>query len=96
MRFSYKRCAVAVIVFTLIISTLLFLIADRSTPAKNERYVLKEHNNTAALFKGDELIATFEGVVVSSLPSGDRKRLRDGIPLENPEDAQAIIEDYDG
>ena len=96
MRFSYKNIAITVIIFSVILATFLFLIADRSAPPAEEGYILKEYNNTVALYKGEKVLNVYDGIVVSSLPNDDRQRLKNGIKLRNPEDAQAIIEDYDG
>lgn len=96
MEFSYKKTAAAVIVFTLLLTTLLIIIGYRSAPAKKENYMLKNFEGTAALFRGDEVITVYDGVVISALPLSDRQRFFEGIPVLTPEDAQTIIEDYDG
>ena len=96
MSFSYKKTAIAVIAFTLIITILLYLIVYKNSNNNDNVYLLKENNNSVTLYHGEKPIYTYEGIVVSSLPYADRRRLKDGIILDKPEDAEAIIEDYDG
>ena len=96
MEFSYKKTAAAVIVFTLVLTTLLIIIAYRNAPVKEESYMLKSFEGTAALFRGDEVITVYDGVVISALPLSDRQRFDNGITVSTPDDAQSIIEDYDG
>ena len=96
MRFSYKNAAAAVIIFTLTLTTILVLIAYRSNGGEKTSYTLKEYNGTVALFKGDRIITVYDGVVLSTLPYTDRQMFSSGITIENPDEAQGIIENYDG
>ena len=96
MQYSYKKTAAAVITVTLLLTSLLLVIAYRSENATVSSYTLKERNGTVALYKGENLLTVYDGVVLSSLPIEDRVRFSEGISVENPEEADSIIEDYDG
>lgn len=97
MRFSYKNAAIAVIIFTLTLTTILILIAYRNESENNiSSYTLKEYNGAVALFKGDEVINVYDGVILSTLPRSDRQMFTNGITIKSPDEAQNIIEDYDG
>ena len=96
MEFSYKKTAAAVIVVTLLLTSLLLVIAYRSENTTVSSYILKDYNGTVALYKGQDLLTVYDGVVLSSLPLEDRVRFGEGIAVDSPEDADSIIEDYDG
>ena len=97
MRFSYKNTALSVIVFTLIITSMLLLIAYRTPEtAADPSYVLKEYNGTVALYKDGKITTVFDEIVLTSLPHSDRKRFADGIKVKDEEEAIKVIEDYDG
>lgn len=95
MKFSYKKAAATVIIFTMILTSILILVAYRND-AGNNSYILKEYNDTVALYKNKKIVAVYDGVVVSALPYSDRLRLSEGITVESPDAAQSIMEDYDG
>lgn len=96
MTFSYKKTAATVIAFTLVLTVILISIAYRSEKAADSHYILKSHNETVALYRGDEVVTVYDGIVLSTLPYADRARFNEGIAVQNPDDAQIIIEDYDG
>ena len=96
MLYSYRKTALCVIVFTLIISILLLLVAYRSYNTKTDMYYLREYNGTVALFKNDDIMEVYNGVIVNNLPFSDQSRLKEGIKVAGAEEAQVIIEDYDG
>ncbi len=96
MLFSYKKVAVSVIVFTLVLTSALLLIAYRKPNPTETRYMLKEYKGTVALYKNGEMQTVYDGIVLTSLPNSDRKRFADGIEVKNEEEARIIIEDYDG
>ena len=96
MRFSYKKTAVYVIVITLAITTALLLIAYRKPATTEIKYVLKEYKGTVALYKNGKILTVYDGIILASLPHSDRKRFVDGIEVKNEEEAEIIIEDYDG
>ena len=96
MTFSYKKIAATVIAATLIIAIILILIAYRMPHSDKTVYTLKEYKGTVALYKNDDIITVYDGVVLSSLPRADRQRFYDGMTVKDPQEAEAIIEDYDG
>ncbi len=96
MTFSYKKAAAAVIVFTLILTIILLLIHYRTPSKVEDKYTLKEHNGVVALFKGDKVLLVYEDIVLSTFPSADRQKFFEGITVTSPDDAEKIIEDFDG
>lgn len=96
MYYSYRRTALIVIVFTLIITSLILLIAYRNNDTQNYSYYLREYNGTVALFKNEELVEVYGGVVTDNLPFNDYKRFADGIEVSGIDEAEIIMEDYDG
>ena len=96
MTYSYKKTAVAIIVFTLLLSVILILIAYRNKEPVNNEFMLKSYDGSVALYQGEKIITVYDGVVLATLPRADRQRLIEGITVKDPEDAEIIIEDYDG
>ena len=96
MNFSYKKVAGTVIAITLIFNVLLILLFYRNKSQNEVKYVLKDYNENVALFKDDEVITVYDGIVLTSLPYSDIQRFIEGIKVESPEEAETIIENYDG
>lgn len=96
MKYSYKKTAAAVMVFTLILSALLIIIAYRGKNNAAASYTLKGYNGAVALYENEEVITVYEGVVLSGLPYSDRLKLDEGIKVKSPEEADSLIEDFDG
>ncbi|MBO4693376.1 MAG: hypothetical protein J5659_03160 [Clostridia bacterium] len=94
--FSYKKTAVVIIIFTLILSVIIMLIAYRNPTNEHKQYILKEYNGSVALFMGENILSVYDEIVLSAFPHSDRQRFIKGIPVSSPEEAQTIIEDYDG
>ncbi len=94
--FSYKRVAMTVIGFTFALSVILIMIIYKSPKRSEADYILKEYHGNIALYKGEEVISVYDGVILSAFPKSDRQKFIDGMHIDSPETAQEIIEDYDG
>ena len=71
---------------------------EEKTPviSSNYPYILKEYNNTIAIFKDNEKIPTLIlDVTLSELPPRDIAILKEGIPAKTLEQALAMAEDYE-
>lgn len=71
---------------------------EEKTPAisSNYPYIIKEYNNSIAIFKDDEKIPTLVlDVILSELPPRDITILKEGIPAKTLEEALAMAEDYE-
>lgn len=94
----YKILTTAVIALTAVACALLILsgmYAEKSN-AEGEKYLLKAHENTVALFKENKIIKVYDEIVLSTLPESDIYTLKNGIVYEKIEDADLAAEDYDG
>ena len=96
MTYSYKKTAAAVLAFTLIFTTILIVISYRNEKSESEQYTLREYKGTVALYKGEEIIDVYEGIVTANLPLADREELAKGILVDSSAEAEIIIEDFDG
>ena len=96
MIFSYKKTAIAITTLSLIFCLLLLIVSYRNASASNTEYKLKDYNGKVALYRNNEIITVYDGIVISSLPNSDKRRFMDGVYVKNPEEAEIIIEDYDG
>ena len=59
-------------------------------------YYMKSLNNTVVLYKNDDIVKVYDGIVVDTLPIADRDMLEKGVHFENIADADIAAEDYDG
>lgn len=92
-----RKFLILAVVLTL---TLLVVIASfiNVIAKENEKnaIILREYNNSVALFRGKEIIKIYDEIVISVLPESDRKLLKMGIVIDSEEQLNSIIEDYDG
>ena len=94
---NYKKISIIIIAVTLIfvIAVVVFGLNMKSATA-NTSYTLKAYRNTVALYQNDNLIKTYDDIVLNTLPISDINRFKSGITVSSENDAIRIIEDYDG
>ncbi len=61
-----------------------------------ESWVLHSYGNNVALYKDEEIIEVYGGIMLDTLPDEDKKLLDNGIVFSSREEAVNAIEDYDG
>ncbi len=72
-------------------------ITERETQKNlNNNYVLININGSVQLYRDDILIQIYDNINPNSLPLTDQDNLRSGIKLKSIEEAQQLIEDFDG
>ncbi len=71
-------------------------IAKTEPEQKSDTYLLISEDETVRLYYGKVLLKTYNNIVLSALPPIDRDNLKSGMILENYEDVQSLIEDFDG
>ena len=75
-------------------------IADSGKPCvivgRSADYILKDYNGAVALYNNEKIVTVYDGIVLSALPYADRARFTEGVRVESIEEADSIIEDYDG
>ena len=98
MQAAFKKPLIWLIVSFLAIMILLLIVYFFAPPYKEEPigYYMKSINNTVALYRGEQIIKIYDGIVVDTLPTADRSRLKEGIYYETVESADIAAEDYDG
>ena len=97
---SRKLKAELLVIFIFILS-LVFLFVfviglNKKSPKAEEVYCMKAKENTVCLYKAEEIIKVYDGIVLSTLPIEDRERLESGINFKSIEEADRSAEDYDG
>lgn len=92
----YKILTISLVILTAVAVVLLILTGLRFDRMKNEPYTLKSYNNTVALYKGEEILEVYDGIVLNNLPITDRDALNKGIDFENRTEAETSVENYDG
>ncbi len=94
---NYKKISIIIIAVTLIfiIAVVVFGLGMNSD-TKDVSYTLKSYKNTIALYKDENLVKTYDDIVLNTLPMADINRFKSGITVSSEEDAVRILEDYDG
>lgn len=94
-----KRLFITVIIATiasLITMILVFSFNDFSASGEeNRQYVLKSHGDYLALYYGDDIVEVYDNIVISSLPVFDREQFLSGVKINNIEDINEILEDFE-
>ena len=90
-----KRLLILAITASITIITVIFSFIKVSA-GYSSHLVLKEKDGTVVLYKGKNIIKTYDEIVISVLPKRDQEALNSGIIIRNQEQLNAIIEDYDG
>ncbi len=88
-----KKIIIFALILTLaaIISAIIIVYAFKKN---NEPYYLKSLNNNVALYKGKVLVEVYDDINTNNLTDYDRYLLRNGIVVENIENIDEILEDY--
>lgn len=81
--------------FVFLILAIMLLNENRNNEAETG-YYMKSLNNTVVLYKNDEIVKVYDGIVLDLLPITDRDLLDKGIHYESVAEADAAAEDYDG
>ncbi len=77
----------------------LLVVGTHFYPDKenNITYTLKEHHGGLAVFSSEgNIIESIIATNISSLPDGDRKKLKNGITVSSEEELMSLIEDFLG
>ncbi len=94
MQFSAKKTAVMAFVSGIIVLVFI-MIGSYYKKSADSTYTLKSYRNTVALYDNDELITTFEDIVLNTLPESDIAAFNEGVSIESVDAAQKYLEDYD-
>lgn len=91
-----KKILFPILVFVSAFLIILYFINDYQSTDDSTTYTLKSYRNTVALYKNDELIKTYDHIVLNTLPEKDIQSFNNGIPVATQTAAETILEDYDG
>lgn len=83
------------IFMVLLLYLIIFLTKSNQTPSESG-YYMKSLNNTVVLYKDDNIIKVYDGIILDTLPTLDRNLLDKGIHYKTIADADTAAEDYDG
>ena len=92
----YKGLAILLVILTAVAVVLLILTGLRFERMEQQPYTLKAYNNTVALYKGEEILEVYDGIVLNTLPITDRNALSKGIDFQSRSEAELSVENYDG
>ncbi|MDO4608756.1 MAG: hypothetical protein Q4B40_06165 [Clostridia bacterium] len=87
-------------IFPFIVAVAIFVIIfnTRQNQKKNDYdgYMLKAYKNSVALYKNDIVIEVYNDIVLNTLPQKDIQSFNQGISVFSKEEAETLIENYDG
>ena len=97
MHLSTKFIGIFLSVCALIITILMVVgFSFKTRENKKDIHILKSYKNTVALYTNGEFVKSFENIVLNTLPQVDINSLNNGITVENDEEIDKILQDYDG
>ena len=94
---------VSILSLTAIVSNSINLLSHSETTVTTEyvseyeevAYTIRDYNGRIALFtKNNDKPEIVYDIFTSSLPEGDKEKLRKGITVETEEEAKSLIDDY--
>ncbi len=94
MSLFIKKVLFPIAIFCSVFVLSLHLFNNPDAPDDN--YILKAYKNTVALYNGEELIKTYNNIVLNTLPKKDIQNFNIGIPVATPAQAELFLEDFDG
>ncbi len=92
---------VKMIVFSTALIVCIIVIVFSSIGPKqptqiSDVYTLRAYKNTVALYKNDTMLTVYDDIVLNTLPQSDILAFRKGIAVSSQDEAENILEDYDG
>lgn len=95
MPFFIKRVLFPTLIFVSVFIIILYFINDYQKTDDSAAYMLKSYRNTVALYKNDELIKTYDHIVLNTLPEKDIQSFNSGISVTTQTAAENYLEDFD-
>lgn len=95
MPFFIKRVLFPTLIFVSVFIIILYFISDYQKTDDSTAYMLKSYRNTVALYKNDELIKTYDHIVLNTLPEKDIQSFNSGISVTTQTAAEVYLEDFD-
>lgn len=95
MQFFIKRVLFPTLIFISVFILILFFISEYQNTEDSTAYMLKSYRNTVALYKNDQLIQTYDHIVLNTLPEKDIQSFNSGISVTTQTAAEAYLEDFD-
>ena len=97
MHLSTKFISVFISVSAFLITVLLLLgFSFKAPESSKETHILKSYKNTVALYTNGKYVKSYENIVLDTLPQVDVNAFNNGITVENDEEIEKILQDYDG
>lgn len=96
MNIFIKKILFPILVFISAFIIILYFINHHQKTDDSTAYMLKSYRNTVALYKNDELIKTYDHIVLNTLPEKDIQTFNNGIPVATRDQAETYLEDFDG
>lgn len=90
-----KKMLFPILILTAAFIILIRFLTDIPPQKTTISYTLKSYKNTVALYKNEELIKTYDSIVLNTLPQKDIQSFNSGIEVTTPTQADAFLEDFD-
>ena len=95
MNLFIKKILVPTIIFILLFVLIAFLTTNKPTNEKQNNYVLKSYKNTIALYSNENIVKTYDNIVLNTLPLQDIQNFTSGIPFTSQTAAETYLVDFE-
>ena len=93
-RFTLGFIAISAVLITILMCFGISFKAD--TNSSTDALMLKTHKNTVALYRNGQIVKIYDQIVLNTLPHVDKLKFNQGIPIEDIQKIDEILQDYDG
>lgn len=95
---KFVKLSIITIALTLCIAAIIVTFGFVAKSSKNESdlWVLHSYGNNVALYKNEQVVEVYSGILLDTLPEEDKRQLDNGLLFHSKEEALTAIEDYDG
>ena len=94
MSFFIRKIFFPILTFICIFALIICFFKNKQKNT-NSVYTLKSYKNTVALYKNDQLVKSYESIVLNTLPQKDIQNFNTGISFDNQLQAELYLEDFE-
>ena len=95
MQIFIKKVLFPILVFISVFLIILYFINVYQAIDTSINYTLKSYKNTVALYQNNQLVKTYDSIVLNTLPEKDIQNFNNGISVTTPTQAEIYLEDFD-
>ena len=94
MTVTIQKAILIILITLLVIACILYFTLQKSSEPE-EILLLKSYRNKVALYNGEEMLRSYDDIVLNTLPQTDIENFKNGIAVKSIEDAEIFLENFD-